>query len=71
MFSIMQRNTDFYTNFSVHLLFEFFVVLDYDEMNFFFFFGVFIMYFEVHIFSICNNYEFDVTMNYSIKFVET
>jgi hypothetical protein len=33
MFSIIQRSTDFYSEFYVHLLCEFFVVLDYDEMN--------------------------------------
>ncbi len=29
------------------------------------------MYFEVKILVICNNYEFDVEMNGSVKFVET
>jgi hypothetical protein len=29
------------------------------------------MYFEVQILVICNNHEFDVGMNDSIKFVET
>ncbi len=28
------------------------------------------MYFEVQILSICNNYEYDVGMNCSVKFVE-
>jgi hypothetical protein len=31
----------------------------------------FTMYFEVHILVIRNNYEYDVGMNYSVKFVET
>jgi hypothetical protein len=29
------------------------------------------MYSEVQILAICNNYEYDVGMNYSVKFVET
>ncbi len=29
------------------------------------------MYYEVQILVICNNYEFDVGMNGSVKFVET
>ncbi len=33
MFLVIQKNIDFYNEFSIHLLFEFFVVLDYDEMN--------------------------------------
>jgi hypothetical protein len=33
MFSIIQRSTDFYNEFYVHLLCKFSVVLDYDEMN--------------------------------------
>ncbi len=32
---------------------------------------VFLMYFEVQILVICNNHEFDVLMNGSVKFVET
>jgi hypothetical protein len=33
MFLVIQRNTNFYNEFYVQLLCEFFVVLDYDEMN--------------------------------------
>jgi hypothetical protein len=33
MFLVIQRSIDFYNEFYVHLLCEFFVVLDYDEMN--------------------------------------
>jgi hypothetical protein len=33
MFSIIQRSTNFYSEFYVHFLCEFFVVSDYDEMN--------------------------------------
>jgi len=33
MFSVIQRSTNFYNEFYVHLLCEFSVVLDYDEMN--------------------------------------
>jgi hypothetical protein len=29
------------------------------------------MYYEVQIFVLCNNHEFDVGMNGSVKFVET
>jgi hypothetical protein len=35
------------------------------------FFEFFTMYFEVQILAICNNYEYDVGMNCSVKFVET
>jgi hypothetical protein len=31
----------------------------------------FTMYYEMQILVICNNYEFDVGMNGSVKFVET
>jgi hypothetical protein len=50
---------------------EFFVVSDYDEMNCNIVFGVFTMYYKVQIMIICNNHEFDVGMNGSVKFVET
>jgi hypothetical protein len=33
MFSIIQRSTNFYNQFYVHLLCDFFVVSEYDEMN--------------------------------------
>jgi hypothetical protein len=33
MFSVIQKNIDFYGEFYVHFLCEFFVMLDYDEMN--------------------------------------
>jgi hypothetical protein len=29
------------------------------------------MYSKVQIMAVCNNYEFNVGMNYSVKFVET
>jgi hypothetical protein len=35
------------------------------------FLEVFFMYYEVQILVICNNHEFDVLMNGSVKFVET
>jgi hypothetical protein len=41
MFSIIQRNTDFYSEFYVHILCEFSIVLDYDEMICNLVFGVF------------------------------
>ncbi len=33
MFSIIQRSIDFYSEFYVHLLCDFFIVSNYDEMN--------------------------------------
>ncbi len=33
MFSVIQNSTNLYDELYVHLLCEFFVVLDYDEMN--------------------------------------
>jgi hypothetical protein len=33
MFLIIQRNTNFYNEFYIHLLCEFSLVLDYDEIN--------------------------------------
>jgi hypothetical protein len=51
---------------------EYFVVLNYDEMNYTFFFQVFFkIYSKVQILVICNNHEFDVLMNGNVKFVET
>jgi hypothetical protein len=50
---------------------EFFVVLDYDEMNYNFVFGIFTMYFEMQILVICKNHEYHIEMNGSVKFVET
>jgi hypothetical protein len=29
------------------------------------------MHSKVHVLSTCNNYEYDVAMNYNVKFVET
>jgi hypothetical protein len=50
MFSIIQININFYNEFYVHLLYEFFIVLDYDEMNCNIVFVVFFtMYYEVQI----------------------
>jgi hypothetical protein len=61
MFLVIQRSTNFYNEFNVHLLCDFFVVLDYDEMNCNIIFGgFFIMYSEVQILVIYNNHEFDV-----------
>jgi hypothetical protein len=41
MFLVIQRNTNFYSEFYVRLLCEFFVVSNYDEMNCNIVFGVF------------------------------
>jgi hypothetical protein len=49
---------------------EFYVVSKYDEINYNLVFGVFTMYFEVQILVICNNHEYDVLMNGSVKYVE-
>jgi hypothetical protein len=72
MFSIIQKYIYFYIEFYVHLLCEFSTMLDYDEMNCNIASGVFlIMYYEVQILVMCNNHEFYVGMNCSVKFVET
>jgi len=49
---------------------EFFVVSDYDEMNCNIVFKVFTMYSAVQILVICDNHEFHIGMNGSVKFVE-
>jgi hypothetical protein len=70
MFLVIQKNTNFYNEFYIHLLCEFFVVSNYDETNLVY--GVFFkMYYEVHIVVICNDHEYDVIMNGNVKFVET
>jgi hypothetical protein len=69
MFLIIQRNTNFYNEFYVYILCDFFVMLDYDEMNCNIIYGV--IYSEIRILVICNNHEYDVGMNCSVKFVET
>ncbi len=71
MFSVIQKNTDFYNEFYVHLLCEFFLVLDYDEMNCNIIFGVFLQFILKCILVICNNHESNVGMNGNVKFVET
>jgi len=66
MFLEIQKNTDFYNEFYIHFLCEFFVVLNYDETNIIsrvFFYNVFWM----QILVICNNHEFDVKMNGSVN----
>jgi len=50
---------------------EFFVVLDYYEMNYNLVFGVVTMYSEMQILVIYNNHEFHIGINGSVKFVET
>jgi hypothetical protein len=68
MFSVIHRNIDFYNEFYVHILCEFSIVLDYDEMNCNIIFGVFYNVFWSADF-ICNNHEYDVGMNCSVKFI--
>jgi hypothetical protein len=58
-------------NFLFISLCEFFVVLDYDEMNCNLVFGIFIMFSEVQILVIWNNHESHIQMNGNVKFVET
>ncbi len=69
MFSVIHRNIDFYNKFYVHLLCEYFVMLDYDEMNCLFM-EFFIMYSEMQILVICNNHESNVGLNRNVKFVD-
>jgi hypothetical protein len=72
MFFVIQINTNFYNEFYIHLLCEFFVVLDYDETNCNIVSRIFLlMYSKVQIMVICNNHEVNVKMNGSVKFVET
>jgi len=72
MFLVIQKNTYFYNEFYIELLYEFSIVLDHDEMNCNIVSGVlFLMYSEVQILVICNNHEYDVLMNGSVKFIET
>ncbi len=42
MFFVIQISKDFYSELYIHLLCDFFVVLDYDEMNYNIVFGVFL-----------------------------
>jgi hypothetical protein len=69
MFSVIQISINFYSEFYVHLLCEFFVISNYDEMNCNFVFKVFYNVLWSANFSICNNHKFDVGMNGSDKFV--
>jgi hypothetical protein len=71
MFLVIEIITNFYSEFYLHLLCEFFIVLNYDEMNYNLISGIFKMYTEVQILVICNYHEFDVGMNGSVKFVES
>jgi hypothetical protein len=41
MFLVIQKSTDFYNEFYIHFLYEFSIVLDYDEMNCNIIFGVY------------------------------
>jgi hypothetical protein len=56
------KKIDFYSEFYVHFLCEFFIVSNYDDMN---------CNNEVQILVICNNHESNVGMNGNVKFVET
>jgi hypothetical protein len=62
----------FYSELYVHLLCEFFIISDYDEMNCNLVSGVFYNVLWSAKFSyICNNHESDVRMNGSVKFIKT
>ncbi len=50
MFLVIHKSIDFYNEFYVQLLWEFFVVLNYDEMNYTLFFGVFILFYFYNVF---------------------
>jgi hypothetical protein len=41
MFLAIQKNIDFYSEFYVHFVYEFLMVLNFDEMNYNILFGVF------------------------------
>jgi len=41
-----------------------------NELYYYFWIFFLTMYFEVQIIVICNNYEYDVGMNYNVKFVK-
>jgi hypothetical protein len=71
MFSIIQISTKFYSEFYVHILCEFSIVSYYDEMNYNVISRVFYNVLWSVDFGICNNHEYDVGMNGSVKFVET
>jgi len=71
MFSVIQRSINFYSEFYVHFLCGFSIMLDYDEMNYNLVSGVFTMYSKMQILVICNNHEYDVGMNCNVKFIET
>jgi hypothetical protein len=70
MFLVLKKSIDFYSEFYVHLLFEFSTVLDYDEMNCNIGFGVLSMYSKVQILVICSNHDSNVGINGSVKFVD-
>jgi len=69
MFSIIHRSTDFCNEFCVHILCEFSIVLDYDEMNCILIFRV--LYNVLWSVDSGNNYASNVGMNCNVKFIET
>jgi hypothetical protein len=71
MFSVIWGSTNFYNELYVHVLCEFFRVLDYDEMKCNIVLEFFTMYSEVQILVICNNHESNVGLNGNVNFVET
>jgi hypothetical protein len=64
MFLVIQRNTNFYSEFYVHLLCEFFVMLDYDEMNYNLVYGGF-----VQCIMKCKLWSYAITMNIMLEWI--
>jgi hypothetical protein len=70
MFIVIQKNTDFYSEFYVHIVVWVVLVWDNDEMKCNLVFEVFKMYSEMKILVIWNNHEYGVLMNGNVKNVE-
>ncbi len=70
-FGLVFNNTKTFVVISMFILLcEFSKASKYDEMNCDIVFGVFCMYFEVHIDVIWNSHEFNILMNGKVKCVE-
>jgi len=69
MFITIQINIDFYSEFMFILLCELSIVLEYDEMNYDFFWEFFTMYSEKQI-RVGYNHESIVLMNGSVRYVK-
>jgi hypothetical protein len=70
MITIIQRSTNFYNEFYVHIVVWIILVREYDEMKCNFVSGVFFtMYYEMQILIIWNNHEYGVLINGKVKCV--